>query len=252
VARAMMPAMAPASDLLERPTYTMRDVDVLLRLHAGTARRWIDGYSMQGKTYAPVVRVAPTGDDAVTWGEFVEARLLSEYRRGGAFMINMHRSVERLRAELGMKYPLAHARMWIQPEGHELVRRIQAEADIPNSYLFVVVRNNQLVLTHQADTFVETVEFGPTDAEDRVVERVFPRPDLKSVVFDPMRKSGLPVIAGRGIPTAVIAEQIRAGDAVESIAEAYELSRVEVEAAIRFELLQASGPEPDNDSSVAA
>ena len=39
-------------------------------------RRVIDA----GETYPPVVREEPTGDEAVTWGEFVETRLLSEYQ----------------------------------------------------------------------------------------------------------------------------------------------------------------------------
>ncbi len=244
--------MEPVTDLLERPTYSMRDVDLLLRLPNGTARRWIDGYTVQGRTYAPVVRLDATGDDIVTWGEFVEARLLAEYRRGGALMINMRRSVERLRSELSTKYPLAHARTWIQPEGRELVRRIQRDADVPASYLLVVVRNDQLVLSHQAETFVETVDFSSVITEDPVVERVFPLPDLKDVVFDPRRKSGLPVVSGRGIPTAVIAEQIRAGDAIDSIAEAYELSRSQVEAAVRYELLQATGSASEAGASAVA
>jgi uncharacterized protein (DUF433 family) len=230
----------------------MRDVDVLLRLPSGTARRWIDGYTVSGRTYSPVVRLEPSGQDVVTWGEFVEARLLAEYRRGGALMLNMRRAVERLRAELQTKYPLAHAMTWLQPEGRELVRRIQREAEVEAPYLLVVVRNNQLVLAHQAETFVETVDFSPTITSDPVVERVYPRPDLKMVVFDPQRKSGLPIITGRSIPTSVVAEQVRAGDAIESIAEAYELSRDEVEAALRFELLQAAGPSPEDGSAAAA
>lgn len=244
--------MEPVRDLLERPTYAMRDVDQLLRLPYGTARRWIDGYTVQGRTYSPVVRMEATGDDVVTWGEFVEARLLAEYRRGGALMINMRRSVERLRLELGAKYPLAHAHTWIQPEGRELVRRIQLDAKVPASYLLVVARNDQLMLSHQAETFVESVDFSTHITDDPVVERVFPRPDLREVVFDPQRKSGLPVISGRGIPTAVIAEQVRAGDSVASISEAYELTRSQVESAIRYELLQLTGYSPDGGTSAAA
>lgn len=84
------------------------------------------------------------------------------------------------------------------------------------------------------------------------MERVFPRPDLKDVVFDPRRKSGLPVISGRGIPTAVIAEQVRAGDSVASIAEAYELTPSKVESAIRYELLQVAGASSDGGASAVA
>jgi hypothetical protein len=55
----------------------------VLGLHGGTAKRWIDGYDTGGKHYDPVVREQTTCEDAVTWGEFVETRLLSEYRSSG-------------------------------------------------------------------------------------------------------------------------------------------------------------------------
>ena len=167
-------------------------------------------------------------------------------------MVNMRHAVERLRQELGTRYPLAHAHTWIQPEGRELVRRIQVDANVPTAYLMVVVRDDQLVLSHQAETFIESVDFSARMSDDPVVERVFPRPDLRGVVYDPRRKSGLPVVSGRGIPTAVIAEQLRSGDSVASLAEAYELTSSQVEAAIRFELMQAAGWSSDGGSSVAA
>lgn len=56
-------------DLLGRPTYTMPQVDRLLGLCPGTARRWIDGYVRAGHTYDPVVRQRHTGEETATWGE---------------------------------------------------------------------------------------------------------------------------------------------------------------------------------------
>jgi hypothetical protein len=80
-------------DLLERPTYSLVQVDRLLALHPGTARRWIEGYERRGKTYPPVVRMLPTGSEIVTWGEFVETRLLSEYRDKGVPMVRMRPAI---------------------------------------------------------------------------------------------------------------------------------------------------------------
>jgi len=105
--------MAPVTDLLSRPVYGMGQVDRILGLKPGTARRWIDGYQRDGRRYQPVVRQASTGDDVVTWGEFVETRLLSEYRDAGAPMLLMRPAVERLREELDTPYPLASAHTWL-------------------------------------------------------------------------------------------------------------------------------------------
>jgi len=225
--------------LLERPTYGMAEVDGLLGLPNGTARRWIDGYERNRKRYPPVVRLEPTGDDLVTWGEFVETRLLAEYRRAGAAMIRMRPAVERLREELDTPYPLAHAAPFLDVEGLELVRRIQAEVGLESSLRLVVVRNDQTVLADRSKAFVDSADYGGTATpRGRVVERLYAAPDLREVVLDPLRRSGKPVV--RSVPTEVIAEQFRAGDPVEAIAELYELDPRLVEAALRYELLTGS------------
>ncbi len=59
-----------------------------------------------------------------------------------------------------------------------------------------------------------------------------------AVPVDPLRRSGRPVV--RSVPTEVIAEQLRAGDSLTTIAEAYDLRPDQVEAAIRYELLRVA------------
>jgi uncharacterized protein (DUF433 family) len=224
------------TDLLERPVYGTAQVDRILALRPGTAARWIDGYTRAGRTYPPVVREASTGSDTVTWGEFSETRLLSEYRVQGAKMIRMRPAVERLRQELGVRYPLAHAATWIEPVGRELVRRIQVEVDLDSELLMVVIRNDQLVLSLPTEHYFKSIDFGGTD----VAQRIRPALELPDVWFDPLRQFGEPVV--RSVPTAIIAEQYRAGDTIGLIADAYSLSEEEVEQAIRYELRGPRAP----------
>ena len=89
--------MNEVKDLLARPVYGMAQVDRVLALRSGTARRWIDGYARGGRTYPPVVRLTTTGDDIVTWGEFAETRFLAEFRDAGVPLTRMRPAVERLR-----------------------------------------------------------------------------------------------------------------------------------------------------------
>jgi uncharacterized protein (DUF433 family) len=223
--------------LLERPTYGLAEVDRLLGLKASTARRWIDGYTRARKRYPPIVRLESTGDDTVTWGEFVEMRLLAEYRSRGALIYKLRPAVERLRESLNMRYPLAHAEPLLDVEGRELVQRVQTELKLEGSLRLVVIRNGQVVLAPESDSFTRSADYG----EQRTVERIYPAPDLRQVVFDPLRRSGRPVV--RSVATEVIAEQFRAGDPIASIAEAYELPTADVEAAIRYELQAAESDE---------
>jgi uncharacterized protein (DUF433 family) len=222
--------MATVANLLDHPVYGMAQVDRLLALPGGTAKRWIDGYERGGKSYPPVVRVEPTGDEIVTWGEFVETRLLSEYRTSGVPMVRMRPAVEMLRKTYG-KYPLAHARPFVNDR--ELVLAVQEDVGLAKGLRLVLVRNDQLVLTDPAQNFFESAQFG--SASD-VVERLRPVKGVEHVYLDPLRQFGEPVV--RSVRTEIIAEQIRAGETIDSIAETYELGRPLVEEALRYELIR--------------
>lgn len=66
-----------AASMLDGALYSYADIDRLVGLHSGTALRWLEGYERQGRFDDPVLRPEPTGSEAVTWGEMVEARLLA-------------------------------------------------------------------------------------------------------------------------------------------------------------------------------
>jgi len=69
--------------ILERPVYGVVEAAGLLGLRPDRTRAWLDGYERNGVVCEPVVRHKQTGDDIVTWGEFVELGYLREYRRSG-------------------------------------------------------------------------------------------------------------------------------------------------------------------------
>jgi uncharacterized protein (DUF433 family) len=217
-----------AIDLLDRPIYLFSDVDRVLGLTSGTARRWIDGYTRGGRRYPPVIRPEETGEEAVTWGEFVEARLLSGFRRDVP-MLRLRPAIERLREQFGTPYPLAHAAPLLDAQGRELVLRVQDEVGLnPALSLVVVARNDQLVLAEPASEFSRSADY-----DGGVVVRLHPRRGIREVVVDPERLSGEPTV--RGVPTGVLAEMFHAGDSIDQLAEWYELERSQIEDALRYE-----------------
>lgn len=215
--------------LLDRPMYSYADVDRHLGLHSGTARRWLNGYRGAGTQYDPVLRAGPVSDDVVTWGEFVETRLLSEYRDRGVSLQRLRPAVERLRHEFG-RYPLAHAKPFLDVEGRELVRKIQDEVGLPRQLQFVVVRSGQgLISARPVAEFMKAVDY-----DGGTAVRIRPGRVGSPVVIDPERQGGRPVV--RSVPTEILLEQFRAGESFAEIAELWELSTEEIEAALRYEL----------------
>ncbi|HTW11303.1 MAG TPA: DUF433 domain-containing protein [Solirubrobacteraceae bacterium] len=227
--------MSNVVDLLLRPVYSLPQVDRVLGLHAGTARRWIDGYDRSGKHYEPVVREETTGDEAVTWGEFVETRLLSEYRDAGVPMVHMRPAVIALREELQTQYPLASARTWLDVQGQELVRKVQEKVGLEQRLALVVVRTGQQVMwSNEADAFSRSIEWTEHTVNGQV-ERLRADVDFPDVVLDPLRGFGEPVIRGRNVATEILGELYNAGETVQGLAETYELDPALVDEAVRYE-----------------
>lgn len=227
--------MGPAT-LLDRIIYSMSDVDLYLGLHPGTARRWIDGYQSRGRSYPPVIRPERTDDDSVSWGEFVETRLLANYRSRGVSLQRLRPAVQKLRQEFATPYPLAFAGPYLDVDGRELVRRVQVETETARELQIVVVRNDQLVLAGPARDFAEQAVFG---TGTRQVEAFRTAQDTPDVRIDPLRQTGQPVV--RSVPTSVLAEAFRAGDDVDDLADLYDLRVEQVVQAIRFEMRNTQG-----------
>lgn len=227
-------------DLQDRPVYGFAQVDRILGLKATTTSRWLEGYTRGRKFYPPVIRPEPTGSETVTWGEFIEARLLSEYRSQGARVLKMRPAVERLRKELGTNYPLASAQTWLAVEGRELVRRVQEEVGLDRRLLLVVTNDQQMIdWSDEAQQFADSLQWNPVKPRSRtkIITSLRPDPAVREVEVNPLRRFGEP--STRGVPTEIIRELYTAGDPIEMIAELYELTRDEVEAAVRYELRSA-------------
>lgn len=232
--------MTNVINLLERPTYGYLQVDHLLGLRGGTARRWVNGYVRAGKQYPPLVREAPTEAELVTWGEFVETRLLSEFRSAGVPLIRMRPAIEELRAELNTAYPLASAQTWLAVDGQELVAKVQESVGLEKELSLVsVLRTGQqrFTWTKPADDFRRSVTWSGSDADSEPMS-IHPFHDDHVVVISPLRGFGEPVV--RNVRTEIIAELVRAGEPIEAIAELYELPREQVDAAVRYELRRLS------------
>jgi uncharacterized protein (DUF433 family) len=185
-----------------------------------------------GVFYDPVLRPKPTGQDVVTWGEMVEARLLAEFRGRKVPVQRLRPAIIRLREEFG-PYPLAHARPWLDVEGRELVRVVQDEVGLAQPLQLVVVRNDQLTLTDRAERFRAAVDYVGDEAV-----RLRPVDRTPSVVMDPERAFGQPAV--RSVRTEVLAEDYRAGSSREELADLYDLSAQQVDEALRFELIAHS------------
>lgn len=225
-----MPAVPTKEpSILERPMYGVSEAAGLLGLRPDRARAWLDGYERSGTRYPPVIREEPTGEDLVTWGEFVELGYLREYRRTGVPLQRLRPVIEELRRELETPYPLATAQPYVY--GKELVLEVQERHDLPSPIAIVIRSGQQILLADPARQFFRKVEFDP-DGPDAIL-RLRPAGPASPVVIDPLVRFGRPSVSG--VSTERLWELSDAGEAVDEIASGYDLADEEVRAALAYE-----------------
>jgi uncharacterized protein (DUF433 family) len=218
-------------ETLDREIYTTSRAGKLLRVPPATLEWWLEGRSGPDQSYPPVLRAEPTGSKMVTWGEFVEAGYLREYRRTHKVPLShLRKFIDLLREHQGVPYPLAHYKPYVG-EGQKLVIKLQEEADLPPELWLFVPVNNQIILLPGAEAFLAKVDFSKDEAQ--WAERLHPNGKQSPVVFDPEYSFGEPTV--RGVRTEVLAELIEAGEAMDEVAEEYGLKVAQLKAALSYE-----------------
>ena len=219
-----------SATFLNRDTYSIPDAARILRVPQSTLRWWLEGGSKQGRKYAPVIRSSPTGDFTMTWAEFVESGLLSQYRRGLHVRLHEIRTfMERLRDKEGHEHPLALYKPWVG-EGCRLLLEAQIESDLAGQLWLIAPASDQLVLTDPAASFLKRVEW-----EDGWPIAWRPHQDEASPVrCFPARRFGRPSI--EGISTEAIVEHLDGGEDEADVAKQFRLELADVQWAQAYEL----------------
>ncbi len=210
--------------ILERPVYGVAEAAGLLGLRSDRVRAWLDGY----RAYPPVIRQGATGEDIVTWGEFVELGYLREYRRKGVPLQRLRPVIDELRREFGTPYPLATVKPFVHDR--ELVLKAQERSDLPSAIAIVIRSGQEVMMTAETERFFKKVEFDPA-AGDAL--RLRPAGTASPVVIDPLVRFGRPAVDG--VATERRWELYDAGEKVDEIASAYELEVDQIRAAIAYE-----------------
>jgi uncharacterized protein (DUF433 family) len=215
--------------VLDRPLYSTGEAAEFLQLPRDTLKRWLEGVTVSGKFYPPVIRRQPSGSDVVTWAEFVEAGFLREYREHGVVLQHMRPFIDQARKRTGIPYPLAHFKPLI--ENRRLVYDLQQEAKL-DAGLYLVrpgTQQDELQLAPPVEQFLEKVEFAP----EGYVHRFRPLGPKSPVTIDPERSFGIPQVDG--VRAEALAEAVDSGESVEDVAAGWGLKRRDVKAALTWE-----------------
>jgi uncharacterized protein (DUF433 family) len=184
--------------------------------------------------FRPVIALPNKNRTLLSFTNLVEAHVLDAIRREHEIPLDKVRTALRyLQDKFGSSHPLSEQRF--ETDGLSLF--VQKYGQLIN-----ITRDGQLAVRELLEAHLKRIE---RDARG-VAARLYPftrkrEPnEPRAVVIDPEISFGRPVLAGTGIPTAVVAERYKAGESVECLAKDYELGPLEIQEAIRCELQLAA------------
>lgn len=222
-------------ELRRTPAYPFVEAAHYLNLPKSTLRAWCVGttYVHQGekRKFQPIIQLDGDKTEGLSFLNLVEAHVLAAIRRRHKIPLpKVREAIQFISKELKIERPLAHAKF--QTDGVDLlVEQIDR--------LVNVSRQGQLEMASLLRTYLKRIERDPSG----VPVKLFPFTRREAaddapapVEIDPRLSFGRPVLVGRAVPTAVLADRFKAGDGLKELSEDYDVSTEAIEEAIRCEL----------------
>jgi uncharacterized protein (DUF433 family) len=226
-------------DLRRTPAYLFAEAAHYLNMPVTTLRAWCVGqnYYTHGEKhrFQPVIALDGLPREGLSFLNLVEAHVLAAIRRKHEVPLpKVRAAVSYVAKSLKVKRPLADV-AFVTDGVNLFVRRL--------NQLLNVSQGGQVASEELLRAHLQRVE--RDDAGIPIKLYPFTRTDVTlnapaPVEMDPRIAFGRPVVRGRAVPTAVLAERFKGGDAIPFIAQDLEIDREVVEDAIRCELERAA------------
>jgi DNA-binding transcriptional MerR regulator len=218
--------------------YSISEAARYTGLEESRIRRWLAGYSFKSsgvKRSSPPVwsgQLLPVkGRRAVSFRDLIEMRFVDAFLRAGVSWKTIRDVQELARREFGLDHPFSTNRF--RADGSHIVMSAMAEEP---AGLFDV-SSRQQIFFDAAEPLREELELNEHDH----VCRWWPMGRQRSVVLDPARQWGRPLVNSSGVSTHLIHRARLAGLSDDAVAAWLELKTGEVEDATAFESRRAGG-----------
>jgi len=213
--------------------YTVPEASRLTRVAAPRIRRWLRGYTFfsgaREHVSPPVWRgqLQPV-DGALALGflDLMEIRVVDAFLRAGVSWKTLREAEQRGSDLFGSNHPFCTQRF--ETDGRGIFVDIGPNSDEP---ILLEIIQNQAVFDEITSPFFKDLEF----SEDRVLERWWPLGDNRTVVVDPRRAFGKPIIVDRGVPTVILSSAANASRSIDEVVFWYDVTKNSVVDAIEFE-----------------
>jgi len=210
--------------------YTVPEAARLLKMTPTRLRRWLYGYDYEGGEGTQPALWNPQYDPAVDghligFRDLVEARIIDGLRRAGFGLQTIRLCIASAREILGDEHPFSTTAF--KTDGRKLFLDITGSVEDAMMY---DLRSRQRVFREVVLPSLSGLDFGPD-----VAERWWLVPGRRTIVADPERSFGQPIIAASGLLTSRAVQEVKAEGTPERVAKLYHLPVRSIRDALRFE-----------------
>jgi uncharacterized protein (DUF433 family) len=212
--------------------YSLTEAATYLKIAPSTLRSWVAGraYPKQkgAGVFLPLIVTPQTHPPRLSFNNLVEAYVLRALRTQHGVSIDAVRKAINFATQ---SYKVR--RLLLSPE-----LRTDAGDLLLDKYgeLVNLTRSGQLAMKKILEAHLKRVEWDQADIPTRFYPFVTSDglENRKVIVIDARRSFGRPIVARRGISTAVIVDRIDAGESIADVAADYDLEREEIEEAVVY------------------
>ncbi|WP_197051947.1 DUF433 domain-containing protein [Sphingomonas sp. 35-24ZXX] len=212
--------------------YSIGDATRLLGVsHAAKLRGWINGWP--NSKSGPIVERDFKQTATVSFLDLMELRFIEYFRSQGVSMPTLRKAADLARQEWSVQHPFALSDVKYLTDRRKVMA--QASKAVGDKPTWELVTGQYLIWDAIEASIAKGVVFDPAT---HLALRWKPRPgDHPDIVLDPARAFGKPLVDSAGIPTDALFRQWKAEDgSFEKVARWFNVSREQVENAVRFEL----------------
>lgn len=191
-----------------------------------TLARWLRGYTHDGQRSPPLWQPDYASDEEneieVSFRDLIELRFVRAFRDLGLSLQTIRQCFERAVQEVKDERPFS-------------TRRFRTDGKTIFLEIIDGVREGELLdLKHRQGVFQRVVEpsLHGLEFDADIVSRWYP---VKTIVLDPARAFGRPIVAESGVPTETLSEAVEVEGSPERVAELYALPVAAVRDAVAFQ-----------------
>jgi uncharacterized protein (DUF433 family) len=213
--------------------YTIPEAARFTKISTGRIWRWLRGYSYRSrnKAYAsPPLwqgQWEPIGKSrALGFLDLIEIRFVDAFLKAGITWATLRQARERARELFKVSHPFCSNRF--VTDGREIFAELHRETGEPS--LLEIVRR-QHVFGQISTPLLKDLE----TTQDGLVVRWWPLGTNRSVVLDPRRNFGRPIVGEHGVPTEVLAKAAAACDSIREVVRWFDVPESQIGDAVEYE-----------------